>query len=410
MKTISYIGFIKLSTVAFLLYPFLNYYGYGNFTAAFLLSFALLLYSLKKLGKIPLEYSRYFLIYFIYLCIARLFCSVSFADSFVLSYIFLFILFGFFNKMLNLNYLLKIYRYAAFINVIMFFIQNIVFELFGYRIVGILTFLPVTNIGGSEFDVMEWSENAQIVERSSGFFSEPAHFVQFLFPLLVLELFYVSTKKSYIRSLIYVFVLLMLSSGNALVGLIVVGIFFMAYILKRIRPALAVIIISLFSLFLFSSVHYFLNTEFGEKLLERQIEMSGEVDNTSGFIRVFRGYYVWDSMNTSEKIFGLNSTYRIDETIKKSYVAFMFGENERYFNAFQNIIIQTGLIGLMLFGLFIVELWRYNNLAGRCCITIYIALSFIASIYFSYTMLLYFIVASLLKKENSKNNAYKSLL
>lgn len=409
MRSVSYIRFVKLSTIVFVLYPFLNYYGYGNFTAAFLLSFILLIYSLNKFGKIPLEYPRYFLIYFVYFCVARLFCAVSFSDSFVFSYIFLFILFGFFNKILNLNYFISLYRYAAFVNIIMFLVQNIIYELLGYRIIGILNFLPLTNIGGAEFEVNEWVEKAQMIERSSGFFSEPAHFVQFLLPLLVLELFYVSTKKSYIRSLIYVLVLLLLSSGNAIVGLIVIGIFFFFYILKRIKPFFAIIVIFMLSFFLFFSVRYFLDTEIGKKLLERQNELDGTIENTSGFFRTFRGYYVWNAMNDTEKIFGLNSVDRIDETIRKSSVYFMFRENDRYFNAFQNIIIQTGLIGLVLFGFFILELWKYNNFAGRCCIAIYLALSFVASIYFSYVMLLYFILANLLRKENLKNLIPKNI-
>ena len=76
---------------------------------------------------------------------------------------------------------------------------------FGYRIIGIFTFLPieVKGIVGSYDSISDWADVAIERERSSAFFSEPAHLVQFLLPLVIAELFYVADKKAYIRSAIY---------------------------------------------------------------------------------------------------------------------------------------------------------------------------------------------------------------
>ena len=113
-------------------------------------------------------------------------------------------------------------------------------------------------------------------------------------------------------------------------------------------------------------------------------------------------------MTEFEKMIGINSVAKIDTKIRQCSAASTFGENDRYMNAVQSVIIYTGYIGTLIFIFLLISLWRHNNLAGRCCIVIYIALSFIARIYFTYTMALYFLVAWLMKKENSPSN-FKSL-
>lgn len=54
--------------------------------------------------------------------------------------------------------------------------------------------LPLT-IGDADLDISGWEERTSLYARSSAFFSEPAHFAQYLLPLLVIELFYVSDKS-----------------------------------------------------------------------------------------------------------------------------------------------------------------------------------------------------------------------
>ena len=101
-------------------------------------------------------------------------------------------------------------------------------------------------------------------ERSSAFFSEPAHLVQFLLPLVIAELFYVADKKAYIRSAIYLLTLLALASGNALLGVLVIIVFYMIMLLRRFRPIVAFFSVLVFSLMIIFSIRYVMNTEYGE--------------------------------------------------------------------------------------------------------------------------------------------------
>ena len=65
----------------------------------------------------------------------------------------------------------------------------------GINIVGIASFLPISN-EFSEIDLIDVSLNRS---RFSSFFSEPAHFVQYLLPFIAIELFDDEKKRTRIN-------------------------------------------------------------------------------------------------------------------------------------------------------------------------------------------------------------------
>lgn len=267
--------------------------------------------------------------------------------------------------------------------------------------VGILTFLPTT-LGNGQLNISEFAAEVAESDRSSAFFSEPAHFVQFLLPLLAIELLHFGDKKAFIRSSVYVLTLFGLASGNALLGLLVVFLFFLIKQLKKRNPVVVSLIITFCLCTAVYSVNYIMNTEYGEKLMARQDQLSSDqLRASSGFVRIYRGYYVYGEMDDIQKIVGVNSTAAVDKLINKCVVGSWFRDNERYFNAFQSLLIYTGYIGIFLFFFGLFTLCKRSNLAGVCCVFLYIALSFIASIYFTYTMVLYMVCAMLMRKETS---------
>ena len=384
------------------LYPFFIYYGYGSVSVSFLLATLVFIYTLVKRGSISFEYPIAMVVYMLYFCLARVFFNLdSLHGMFSLGIVFVFLLNGFLNREVVLCYFLRFYRYIIYINIAFFFIQECLYYVLGYRIIGIMTFLPL-RLGDGDFDTSQYLESASVATRSSAFFSEPAHFVHFLLPLLVLELFYVQNRQAYLRSCLYLAVLLALASGNALLGVGIVGLFFILKILKRFHLGVAILFVSLFIAFSVLSVNYMLTTEYGQKMLERSEELdSDQAQVSSGFIRIFRGYYIWDEMDSIEKIFGLNSTSKLDDKIKQSAVALTFREGERYMNAVKSCLIYTGYIGTFIFIGLLIYLWHGNNLAGKCCLIIYVSLCFISSVYFTQTMVLYLLIALLMKRSVS---------
>lgn len=390
----------SLATVILLLYPFLDYYGYGFVSIAFVCAMIYIFYVIIKRGCLKLAFQLPMLLYILYFVVARMYFATSVREMIVPSILFVFIFWGMLNIDLSIHSFIKWYRRIAFINIAFFFVQECMYQLLGYRLVGILTFLPLT-IGDADLDISGWEERTSLYARSSAFFSEPAHFAQYLLPLLVIELFYVSDKKSRYRCLLYIVALIASSSGNALAGLAVVLLFYFVRLCRNLNVFVISILVVVFAVTIPIGVSKVLTTEYGENMLERQEELDPEQSSvSSGFIRVFRGFYIWDEMNTMEKCWGLNSTTRIKEKIKQCEVSFTFKENDLYMNCFQSFIIQTGIVGTCLFMFFLISLWRNNNLAGRCCIGVFLILSFIAAIYFSINnMVLLLISAYLMKKE-----------
>lgn len=387
------------------LYPFLNYYGYSFATLSFFLALLLFAYAIKKRGCIAIVQPAAMICYVLYYCATRFFLNTDSLRGIIapcIIFVFIFLLGGFLNKEVLLNRFLKIYRIAVFVNIAFLFLQEGLYLATGYRVLGILTFLPLTNIGGSDFDAGQYAETAAMTERSSAFFSEPAHFVQFLLPLLAVELFFVRSKMAYLRSCLYVVALFVLASGNALLGMGIIGIFLFFFVLRRLHPLLSIATLIFTISMVVISVNAAMKTEYGEKLMERVEELDPDQNRiSSGFVRIFRGYYIWNEMDMKEKIVGLNSSVKINEKIGSSIMAFTFKDDDRYMNTVQSIMIYTGYIGALMYIGLLVYLWRGNNWAGRCCIAIYVGISFIASVYFTYTMLLYLLVAFLMKKENS---------
>lgn len=389
----------KYTALCCVLVPFLQYYGWSFFNLAFVLVFFLMLYIWKKQGHITFENVAPMVCYFIYYCITRFLYGFLDVGMIAPSMIFMFLYWSFLNRYLCFDKFINYYRIAAFINIVFFIVQEISYKTTGIRMVGIMTFLPLT-LGDGGADITELVDKMAEAERSSAFFSEPAHFVQFLLPLLSIELLFFTGKKALIRSIVYVLTLLALSSGNALIGLLVVFVFFLIKILIQNKTAISIFFVSVMMAGAIVFVNYISHSEYGQKLIDRQEQLAvDQTEATSGFVRIYRGYFIYDEMTPVQKLFGVNSNKILDVLIKKSRVSHFFEDGDQYLNSVQSFLIFTGYIGTFLFAFGCLCISLKNNLAGICCIFMYVALSFISSNYFTYTMVLYMACAILMKKE-----------
>lgn len=133
----------------------------------------------------------------------------------------------------------------------------------------------------------------------------------------------------------------------------------------------------------------------GQFIIERQDETNDDQRiRTSGFLRIYRGYYVYEALSKSEKVFGANNQNMMDRAISRCPISYMFKNNDYYYNTFQNIIIRTGVVGAIIFFMMLVFLYRKATQPGKTILVSMAVLSFIASFYLSYMMLLYLIIAT----------------
>jgi len=291
----------------------------------------------------------------------------------------LFILFLFaylyFNN-IKFSYLIKAFRIVALICISFFWIQEISFLLTGSRPTGIIPGLTVIT---TEVSTAQFKEILSQYARSTSFFSEPAHFAQFLLPLLCLELF--GPDKSIVKASVIAVTLLYLRSGNAMLGLGVIAAVYVLQLFKgglKLRQKFFVLLVVIAAGY---GGYKFMNTEDGQELLSRENEVTDTELVGSGFVRLYRGYWLYADFNLFEKLVGVNDPNVLELHIKHlpSWV-FSYGQKD-YFNGIQYLLVHTGLIGTILFFLLYISLWKRNDICGRCCLLTCIALSFIAAIH-----------------------------
>lgn len=384
--------FSTLVVFMLLIYSVLQTYGYGHYNFAFIIMTVLSIFALFRTG-FHSYMPKWLNCYFIFWGLSHIIMASSASAMIPVGVIRTYLLFNMVFKEFDYSKCLKYYNILAVVFLAFFFFQEFVYATTGFRVLGVSQSLPLA-LGVEDADA--YYQKMIINERSSSFFSEPAHFVQFLLPLLAIKLFQPAKRLDYLFSIIIVAALLLMQSGNAFLGLAAIGI---SFVIEKIihnfnAKKLILLLVVLFSVG--TGVKLYFESEMGQHLLERQdqLDMKGDSQTgLSGFMRIFRGYYVYDAMTPLEKVIGADDAGRIDSAIASSGFAWSFKENDYYFNVVQTLLIRTGIIGTLLFLLFMVGSFRRVNSCGKSILTILLFLCFISAIHFTPVMALYILLA-----------------
>lgn len=311
----------------------------------------------------------------------------------------------FFYGCVRYDYILRIYKTIASFSIVFFFIQTLAFYLAGVHINGVLEFLPLAlNVDSS------WILEHKMADRFSSFFSEPAHFAQFLLPLLCYFVFSEkeSSRKRIVWSTIMVVVLILLKSGNGFLGLIAVFVSYGIYIfiIKSISvKKIALVVIALPLIFYLGSTY--LKTETGVELLERSNTIGANSENSykgSGYMRTWRGWLLFFDLPLKNQVFGVGDNQNLVSSISSSSIWTDFiDEDDTYLNGIQAMFVNTGYVGAILFALFIISLWKGNSFEGKTQLVVLLVLSLISANYLSETMVLSLLMSQFSRsKQNIK--------
>lgn len=310
----------------------------------------------------------------------------------------------FFYGCVRYDYLLRIYKTIASFSIVFFFIQTLAFYLAGVHINGVLEFLPLAlNVDSS------WILEHKMADRFSSFFSEPAHFAQFLLPLLCYFVFSEkeSSRKRIVWSTIMVVVLILLKSGNGFLGLIAVFVSYGIYIfiIKSISvKKIALVVIALPLIFYLGSTY--LKTETGVELLERSNTIGANSENSykgSGYMRTWRGWLLFFDLPLKNQVFGVGDNQNLVSSISSSSIWTDFiDEDDTYLNGIQAIFVNTGLVGASIFLVFLFSLWKGNTYEGKIQVLVLIVLSLISANYLTETMVLSLLLSQFAKKDKQE--------
>lgn len=382
----------RLAILSLLLFQILDIYGYGTLTIGYIFPSILAIYNIVRYKRCGM-FDRKLYAYFVYWIIIHIITASSILGAVPLGIVRLILIYIMFCERIHISNLLRYYRIIGFVCCAFFLLQEVSYATTGIRISGIIPFLPTVE----KFSEINFYES----ERSSSFFSEPAHFVQFILPLLVIELYRKDSKYHYYYTFLILFCLLLTKSGNAIMGIVVIGVFYLFN--KIINEKINVKNLFLIALFIVGVVvggQKYVASEIGQSLLERQDQLTMDATTgRSGFLRIYRGFFVYNEMPLIYKIIGNDNPNELSSYCNKTGLYFE-DENDLYFNTFQTFIIRTGIVGLLIFSLFLVSLYKNNSTECKCISWVFIALSFISSMHFTIPMCLYIFIPYLIKKQS----------
>ena len=289
--------------------------------------------------------------------------------------------------LVRVEYIKKYYRIAVYLCIIVFITQEVMFYISGIRFMALIPFFHTVYKG---VDMASFVARMSMEGRSCSMFLEPSHFAHFLLPYLAMTLGILHDKKKLLNIdvIVVTIVLVFLRSGN---GLLVLAIIWaVAILFSSMNKIIKYVMIIPFSLFVaiygFSA---FSDTEMGQSVLERTEELDTDFTRvSSGFIRVWRGYYVYDDQPDIVKLFGVGYG-GIEDAVHKSNYQWMFKSNDDiYVNNVQAFLLSYGIFGSFLYLLFLFCICKKEKFATIMMVVTFLSLCFLDNFFCSTKMLL----------------------
>lgn len=292
---------------------------------------------------------------------------------------------------LNMEYVMKYYKVLVYIAVAFFFVQ----EFSGYITGSKPTFYLPLEMYYEGTDVAGLSESRASMNRSSSFFLEPAHFAQYILPYYC---FIVCKCLKYREKTIEFFLLsttlLLLQSGSGYLGLIAIfssAIFMKGYVSLKVKSA----IISVFAIGMGIVTVYLYNNPVIVDILSRIDEITTmdilASGRESGFLRIWRGYYIYGAMASINKLFGVG----VGSIEYVSNLVYFPGSRYEgsFMNGIQTLLVTGGIIGTTLFFRFLFKIGNELKSEGIIIILCMIALFFVENMMFTPKMFLFILIS-----------------
>ena len=346
--------------------------------------------------KISREYLRYFL-YILSVPVVFAFIRwgyFSFSKSEIL--FFLAIIYLLYNYNATIGQYL--YEKVVLILCVIFLLQEIAFYVTGYRFSGLIPFLPLFYEQERGIQMEDFMMLQSMKERSSSVFLEPSHFAQYIIPFLALHLFR-KRNNAYFMAIFITLILFVLKSG---VGLILSSIIWAVWFLKLKKQRLYLLVVFLISPLLILVINAFFNTEYASELLERLNEISFDASsNVSGFIRIFRGYVLWNDMDLVSKICGVSTNFVLANLVT-CYDSYWLFSEELYLNTFQTKLVYAGVLGICMYIYWLYSVYQKSDECGKVLVLVLLVLMLMESVNLS-LILMYILLALGGNSNNSLN-------
>lgn len=301
----------------------------------------------------------------------------------------------------NCDLVVKYYRLLVYIAIGFFVLQELSFFTTGFRPTFYLNFLESYYDGSN---ITEFAMSRSEMNRSSSFFLEPSHFVQYIIPYACFVVCQSIQNKKMSIELPVMFLVIVWSktgAGFLCLALIVAFVFLFNsrwHFFIKLSFLIAVIVVVSVAL------TYFSDNVIVSEVLRRSTEFSLTVDahgQQSGFFRIWRGYYIYAAGDPLNQLFG-TATSSIEYVASKVYISGIDYQGT-YMNGIQSLLMQGGVVGTVLFSVFIWKFCKTFSMSSQCVIFTMIGLFFIENMLYSPKMFLFILVAYCINKFEKKN-------
>lgn len=307
---------------------------------------------------------------------------------------------GYSLQIVDVDYLFKVYGRFAFIFSLVFLFQTVVYYATGKNIVFIIPFLPLADAS----DSVSYIDGQSVWNRQCSVFLEPAYFSFYIGIFLCLLLNKCSDLFNK-KVLFYIVILILLRSGNGYLCLLmtILSYFVMHYrrILSNRRNLIGIFFVIIIGAFAYFHLSVDSSSDFGETFNRvSELGKNAENDKTSGFERIYRGYYIYDDLPSYAKILGIGqgnilSFSRVHQF--RQYMNIGLENDAFYMNCIQQILVYSGIIGLMLFIYFILRI--STNKIAMSITLLFVSLSFVTAIYNTPYMLFFLLFGILYSRK-----------
>ena len=299
----------------------------------------------------------------------------------------------------------KQYRKISIILICALFLQVLLFYGFSYALDLKIPGLKLINHYEVAFKNLEIRLAYGTEPRFTSFFSEPAHFVQYITPFLIVELFVMKTRnlKNLIPSFLISLSILLTLSGNGIVILLFIwSIYIILLLFTEKKPIIVFFIVTIVILLAVLSIIYF------DSYLDiSSLFINSDGDPTKADYRIYRGFYIFVNLPFWNQLFGTG--YRNATNFIAFYnISTPFdnpGENIEYMNAITQVMVYFGLVGFFTYIILLFKLFNKQSIVSKILVLVLLLLSFSSSL-FSDSM--FFIYVFMIFYFQSKINTYSN--
>lgn len=295
------------------------------------------------------------------------------------------------NSLIDYNRILHIYRFIVFFSIAFFYFQELSYLALGVRPT---LYIPFLSPYYDNFAITDLSESRSALDRSSSLFLESAHFVEFILPYICIRFFeYIKKRKNIVEIIFLLLTIVVAQSGCGYIEAIFVGLYFFlsqykANLIVKLGVVFFIILIILGILIIIPDNPIVVG------IIERSSEFSTTVEAygpKSGFKRLFWGYFVYDSMDVWNKLFGLGIG-SVEYMFNKTYIPGL-NPNANFMNGIQASLIYGGILGTWLLSRFVFMLIRKMTVVSQAIMIAMIGLFFCELMFNNFKTFHYLLIA-----------------